>query len=142
MDLNPRSDGGIERGPLSPNTTRTSLLVAMLTLAIYMSLLVDLKVFTTFKRRNTIYFYSLLITSTGIISHSFGIILKWFVGACPWYINTAFASFGWWGMVTGQSLVLYSRLHLVIRSPRLLRSVLGMIIINFCLFQVPTTVLT
>ncbi|KAL8706679.1 MAG: hypothetical protein Q9201_000313 [Fulgogasparrea decipioides] len=142
MALITRNDGGIERGPLTENTTRTSILVAMLTLAIYMSALVDLKVFTTFKRRNTIYFWSLLVTSWGIMSHSLGIILKWFVGSCPWYINTAFASFGWWGMVTGQSLVLYSRLHLVIRSPRVLRSVLIMIIFNFCIFQVPTTILT
>ncbi|KAL8719739.1 MAG: hypothetical protein Q9225_003283 [Loekoesia sp. 1 TL-2023] len=142
MYLSPRGDGGIERGPLPPDTTRTSILVAMLTLALYMSALVDLKVFTTFKRRNTIYFWSLLVTSWGIMSHSLGIILKWFVGSCPWYINTAFASFGWWGMVTGQSLVLYSRLHLVIRSPKTLRSVLIMIIFNFCVFQVPTTILT
>ncbi|KAI4172376.1 MAG: hypothetical protein LQ343_003635 [Gyalolechia ehrenbergii] len=142
MYLSPRGDGGIERGPLPPDTTRTSILVAMLTLALYMSALVDLKVFTTFKRRNTIYFWSLLVTSWGIMSHSLGIILKWFVGSCPWYVNTAFASFGWWGMVTGQSLVLYSRLHLVIRSPQVLRSVLIMIIFNFCIFQVPTTILT
>ncbi|KAL8830173.1 MAG: hypothetical protein Q9170_005859 [Blastenia crenularia] len=142
MYLAPRGDGGIERGPLPPDTTRTSILVAMLTLAIYMAALVDLKVFTTFKRRNTIYFWSLLITSWGIMSHSLGIILKWFVGSCPWYVNTAFASFGWWGMVTGQSLVLYSRLHLVIRSPKVLRSVLIMIVFNFCIFQVPTTRLT
>ncbi|KAL8870617.1 MAG: hypothetical protein Q9174_003378 [Haloplaca sp. 1 TL-2023] len=143
MTLLPRADeGGILRGPLPADNTRTSILVAMLTLAIYMSALVDLKVFYTFKRRNTIYFWSLLVTSWGIMSHSLGIILKWFVGSCPWYINTAFASFGWWGMVTGQSLVLYSRLHLVIRSPRILRSVLIMIIFNFCIFQIPTTVLT
>ncbi|KAL9579717.1 MAG: hypothetical protein Q9212_004942 [Teloschistes hypoglaucus] len=142
LPLLPRGNGGIERGPLPPDTTRTSILVAMLTLAIYMAALVDLKVFSTFKRRNTIYFWSLLVTSWGIMSHSLGIILKWFVGACPWYINTAFASFGWWGMVTGQSLVLYSRLHLVIRNQKILRFVLAMIVFNFCIFQVPTTILT
>jgi len=114
----------------------------MLTLAIYMSLLVDLKAFTMFKRRNTLYFWSLLITSWGIMSHSLGIILKWFVGSCPWEVNTAFASFGWWGMVTGQSLVLYSRLHLVVRDDRVLRAVFIMIIANFCIFQVPTTIQT
>ena len=130
------------RGPLPANTTRTAVLVAMLTLAIYMSALVDLKVLSLFKRRNTLYFWSLLITSWGIISHSLGIILKWFVGSCPWEVNTAFASFGWWGMVTGQSLVLYSRLHLVVRSERVLRGVLIMILVNFCIFQVPTTILT
>lgn len=140
--LLPRADGGIERGPLPEDTTRTSLLVAMLTLAIYMSILVDIKALTTFKRRNTLYFWSILITSWGIISHSLGIILKWFVGSCPWQVNTAFASFGWWGMVTGQSLVLYSRLHLVVRDHRVLRAVLIMIIVDFCIFQVPTTIQT
>lgn len=134
--------GGILRGPLPENTTRASLLVAMLTLAIYMAFIVDLKVLTTFKRRNTLYFWSILLASWGIMSHSIGIILKWFVGRCPWTVNTAFATFGWWGMVTGQSLVLYSRLHLVVRDKRVLRFVLTMIIVDFLLFQVPTTVLT
>ena len=138
----PRDAGGIVRGPLPEDTTRTSILVAMLTLAIYMSVLVDLKALTTFKRRNTLYFWSLLVTSWGIMSHSLGIILKWFVGSCPWQVHTAFASFGWWGMVTGQSLVLYSRLHIVVRDQRILRAVLAMIIVDFCIFQVPTTVQT
>ena len=137
-----RTPGGIVRGPLPEDTARTAVLVAMLTLAIYMSLLVDIKVFTIFKRRNTLYFWSLLVTSWGIMSHSLGIILKWFVGSCPWEVNTVFASFGWWGMVTGQSLVLYSRLHLVVRDHRVLRAVLIMIIADFCIFQVPTTIQT
>ena len=143
MLLYPRNDsGGIARGPLPEDTTRTALLVAMLTLAIYMAFIVDLKVLATFKRRNTLYFWSILIASAGIKSHSLGIILKWFVGRCPWTVNTAFATFGWWGMVTGQSVVLYSRLHLVMRDQRLLRGILIMIIVNFIVFQIPTTVLT
>ncbi|KAL8976445.1 MAG: hypothetical protein Q9205_007546 [Flavoplaca limonia] len=82
--LQPRDDGGIKRGPLPENTTRTSILVAMLTLAIYMSALVDVKVFAMFKRRNTIYFWSLLVASWGIMSHSLGIILKWFANPGMW----------------------------------------------------------
>lgn len=136
------TDGGIIRGPLPEDTARTSILIAMLSIAIYMSALVDLKVLSTFKRRNTLYFWALLVASWGIMSHSIGIILKWFVGSCPWEVNTAFASFGWWGMVTGQSLVLYSRLHLVVRDLGVLRAVLIMIIFNFLVFQVPTTILT
>ena len=42
-------------------------------------------------------------------------------------------------MVTGQSLVLYSRLHLAVRDKRILRAILIMIIVDFFLFQVPTT---
>ncbi|KAL5340160.1 hypothetical protein BJX70DRAFT_361702 [Aspergillus crustosus] len=43
-------------------------------------------------------------------------------------------------MVTGQSLVLYSRLHLIVRRRIILRSVLAMIIINAIILQIPTAV--
>lgn len=49
-------------------------------------------------------------------------------------------SIGWWCMVTGQSVVLYSRLNLVIGNPCKLRWVLAMIIAVFTCVQVPTTV--
>ena len=134
--------GGILRGPLPEDSVRTSILVTMFTIAIYQALIIYIQIFATFKRRNTLYFWSLLVAATGIISHSLGVILKWFSATCPWYINTAFASFGWWGMVTGQSLVLYSRLHLVVRDQRVLRGVLIMVMADFLIFQVPTTILT
>lgn len=139
MMLVSRDHSDISEGPLPPDTTRTSILVAMLTISIYMAVLVDLKALATFKRYNTLYFWSLLVTSWGIVFHSLGVILKWFVGSCPWQLHTAFSAVGWWCMVTGQSLVLYSRLHLAVRDKRILRAVLIMIIVDFCLFQVPTT---
>ena len=134
-----RDSSDISEGPLPADTARTSILIAMLTISIYMAALVDLKALATFKRYNTLYFWSLLVTSWGIILHSLGVILKWFVGSCPWELHTALSSFGWWCMVTGQSLVLYSRLHLAVRDKRVLRAILIMIIVDFCLFQVPTT---
>ena len=136
--LLPRHETEIFNGPLPEETSRTSILIAMLSISIYMAALVDLKALVTFKR-HTLYFWSLVVTSWGIIFHSLGVILKWFVGSCPWQVHTTFSSLGWWGMVTGQSLVLYSRLHLVVRDQRILRAVLTMIILDFCLFQVPTT---
>ena len=141
MMLVPRGPLDETRGPLPEDTARTSILIALLILAVYMSFLIDLKVITIFKRRTTLYFWSLLVTSWGIIGHSLGVFLKWFIGSCPWVVFTAFSSFGWWAMVTGQSLVLYSRLHLVVRNDKVLRAVLIMIIVNFFLFQVPTTLL-
>ena len=45
-------------------------------------------------------------------------------------------------MVVGQSIVLYSRLHLITLSPMTLRFVLWMIIINSTLMYIPTTALT
>lgn len=43
-------------------------------------------------------------------------------------------------MVTGQSLVLYSRLGLILANPRILRAVLWMIIIDAILFHGITTI--
>ena len=134
-----RDPSDISEGPLPADTAVTSVLISMLTISIYMAALVDLKALATFKRYNTLYFWSLLVTSWGIILHSIGVILKWFVGSCPWELHTALSSVGWWCMVTGQSLVLYSRLHLAVRDKRVLRAILIMIIVDFCLFQVPTT---
>ncbi|KAK4101327.1 hypothetical protein N658DRAFT_426071 [Parathielavia hyrcaniae] len=47
---------------------------------------------------------------------------------------------GWCCMVTGQSVVLYSRLHIVMRNPSRLRLVLIMIITNAFIGHVPTAV--
>ena len=48
---------------------------------------------------------------------------------------------GWYAMVTGQAVVLYSRLHLVMFRIRKVRWVLWMIITNFCILHIPMTVL-
>lgn len=51
-------------------------------------------------------------------------------------------NYGWWTMVTGQSVVLYSRLGIVLGkgSDRVLRAVKWMIIVDAILFHVSTTV--
>lgn len=48
----------------------------------------------------------------------------------------------WWCMVTGQALVLYSRLHLVVRDKRKIRWVLVMIITNFFILHIPIMILS
>ena len=45
-------------------------------------------------------------------------------------------------MVTGQSVVLYSRIHLVVQNPKVFRMVLAMIIVDAIIFHFPTTVMT
>jgi hypothetical protein len=44
-------------------------------------------------------------------------------------------------MVTGQSIVLYSRLHLIVQDGRKIRWVLALIVVDFFLFHIPPTVL-
>lgn len=55
-------------------------------------------------------------------------------------VAQAIGSAGWVPMVTGQSLVLYSRLHLLRVDTRLLRLLLGLIVFNAVSIHVPTIV--
>ncbi|KAJ5168220.1 uncharacterized protein N7482_003814 [Penicillium canariense] len=96
--------------------------------------------FATFKRYGGCYFWCLLIASFSIIPFGLGYLLIIY----DIYSNlfpVAMELIAWVGMVTGQSLVLWSRLHLVVHSPRVLRACLAMIIIDAILFHIPAAVL-
>ncbi|RMJ28448.1 hypothetical protein PHISP_00663 [Aspergillus sp. HF37] len=96
--------------------------------------------FITFKRYSGYYFWCLLIASTSIIPFTLGyvlIIYDIFVNLFP----IAMELVAWVGMVTGQSLVLWSRLHLICRNVKVLRATLAMIIIDAIIFHIPGFVL-
>ncbi|KAJ5464755.1 uncharacterized protein N7458_000441 [Penicillium daleae] len=99
-------------------------------------------IFLTFKRYHGPYFWSMLISSIGILPYSVGYLIKFFGLTSATWVPVTLLTVGWWTMVTGQSFVLYSRLHLVQENKRILRMVKGMIIMNIFLLHVPTTVLT
>lgn len=100
-------------------------------------------VFVTFSKYHGNYFWSLLVSSSiGLLPYSVGFLLKFFQLTDQTWLSVTFITVGWWCMVTGQSIVLYSRLHLVVRNPRILRRVLTMILVDAVIFHIPTTVLT
>ncbi|KAJ5996480.1 hypothetical protein N7499_007202 [Penicillium canescens] len=99
-------------------------------------------IFLTFKRYEGPYFWSMLVSSVGILPYSVGYLIKFFGLTSATWLPVTLLTIGWWTMVTGQSFVLYSRLHLVIQNMRVLRWVKTMIITNIFLLHVPTTVLT
>ncbi|KAL8711664.1 MAG: hypothetical protein Q9225_007088 [Loekoesia sp. 1 TL-2023] len=101
----------------------------------------DLTILLTFRRRGGLYFWSLLISSWGCVLHGLGFILSFLVGS-PWTVTLPFIEIGWVTMVTGQAFVLFSRLHLVVRSDRILRYLLWLIIVDACAFHIPTIVFT
>ncbi|KAJ5895313.1 hypothetical protein N7495_007004 [Penicillium taxi] len=99
-------------------------------------------IFLTFKRYDGPYFWSLLIASIGILPYSVGYLIKFFaLTSTPW-LPVTLLTVGWWAMVTGQSFVLYSRLHLVIENMRVLHMVKYMIVTNVFILHIPTTALT
>ncbi|PYI03260.1 integral membrane protein [Aspergillus sclerotiicarbonarius CBS 121057] len=96
---------------------------------------------TTFHRYQGCYFWSLLITSASLIPHCVGYLLFIFSFGISPYIPVSLIIPTWFCIITGHSLVLWSRLHLLLQEPKLLRGLLYMIILDCILFQVPTTVL-
>ena len=101
----------------------------------------NVNIYMTFKKRRGLYFWALLISSWGVIGHSLSLIFKFFTNENVWWVCTMLM-FGWWAMVTGQSFVLYSRLHLVVRDHRILKAVLIMIIVDGICLHIPTSVMT
>ncbi|KAH6869391.1 hypothetical protein B0T10DRAFT_568917 [Thelonectria olida] len=80
------------------------------------------------------------VATWGIFLHTIS-YLMWNFGvlknAVAWI---TIAVIGWVPMVTGQSLVLYSRLHLIVYDERILRLVLAMIISDVFIGHVPTII--
>ncbi|MCJ1480737.1 hypothetical protein MMC06_000892 [Schaereria dolodes] len=102
----------------------------------------NIQVFMTFKRHRGLYFWSLILSSYGCVLHALGFLLKFFQLTTNDYLSVTIITIGWYLMVTGQAVVLYSRLHLVVREHRVLRAVLIMIIVDAVCLHIPTTVLT
>ncbi|KAL8947653.1 MAG: hypothetical protein Q9222_006086 [Ikaeria aurantiellina] len=117
-------------------------IAAFTAVAWYNVMELNIQVFLTFKRHRGLYFWSLLISSYGCILHALGFLLKFFALTENIYVAVTIITIGWYCMVTGQAVVLYSRLHLVVREQKVLRGILAMIIVDAICFHIPTTVLT
>ncbi|KAL9000421.1 MAG: hypothetical protein Q9169_000938 [Polycauliona sp. 2 TL-2023] len=141
-----RVDDG-STGERIPFQKATFMAIAAFTaVAWYNVIELNIQVFLTFKRHRGLYFWSLLISSYGCVLHALGFLLKFFRLTGPndeyVYISVSIITIGWYAMVTGQAMVLYSRLHLVVRERKILRGILAMIIVDAICFHTPTTILT
>lgn len=120
---------------------RSQVLAAFVAIAWYNAIELIVLCFVSFKRRRGCYFWNLLISSISIIPYSLGYVLLFFPTGVTPYVCVTLIILGWYVMVTGQSVVLWSRLHLVLQNPKVLWGVLWMIMIDAVLFHIPTTVL-
>ncbi|KAK2765543.1 hypothetical protein FQN54_008397 [Arachnomyces sp. PD_36] len=119
------------------------LISTFIGIAWYNALELLILIFVTFSQYRGLYFWSLILSAAvGVIPYSLGFLLKLFKLTPILPISITLLTFGWYFMVTGQSIVLYSRLHLVLRNPTTLRRVLWMIIFNAVVLHIPTSVLT
>lgn len=109
--------------PLRPHTgyfdACSVIVIVCSTLALYNALELILLIFTTFKVLSRpskcwhgLYFWSLLVATFGVIPYTVGFLIAFFQ-LTQQYAGFTIDSYGWITMVTGRSVVLYSRLHLV-----------------------------
>ncbi|KAJ5081311.1 hypothetical protein NUU61_009575 [Penicillium alfredii] len=118
------------------------ILVTFIGLSCYNVAELVVLVLSTFRRWHGLYFWSLLASGCiGVVPYSIGFLMKFFTGTDS-VLSVTVLTVGWWTMVTGQSIVLYSRLHLVLRDERALRRVFCLIVANVFLLHIPTTILT
>ncbi|KAH7132149.1 hypothetical protein B0J11DRAFT_577090 [Dendryphion nanum] len=117
-------------------------IMAFLAIAIYNVVELTLVIFTTFRRRHGLYFWSLLVATWGIVPYCLGFFLKFYNITSSSALYITLISIGWPCMITGQSLVLYSRLHLITRSlSSSCKWVLYMIIVDAIICHIPIIVL-
>ena len=123
------------------------LIVFFAGLAMYNAVELIAIIFLSFKRFRGLYFWSLLLSGLGIIPYALGFLLKFMMvttGDSRW-LAVVLLTIGWYPMITGQALVLWSRLHLILsgeRGDRIMKYTKWMIIIDAIILHVPTTVLT
>ncbi|KAF2175916.1 hypothetical protein K469DRAFT_457431, partial [Zopfia rhizophila CBS 207.26] len=116
-------------------------MAAFIGIAWYICIELNIRLFMTFRRRRGLYFWSCCLCSWGVLLgplcmllYDFGIIKSIWAAIPPIYVT-------WWIMVVPQSLVLYSRLHLVMNNSKHLCWVLGMIIGTAIFISIPTIVI-
>lgn len=140
-DLSQPPDGLIG-GYLGGSLSVRILMIIFSSIALYNAVELFILLFLTFQNYRGLYFWTLLLSVVlGVIPHTIGYLLEFFALA-PLWLTLTLSTIGFYVMVPGQSVVLYSRLHLVVQSRAILRFVVWLIIIDSILLLVPTTVLT
>lgn len=131
-------DNGLTDSDVTGPTMVT--VACFLTVAFYNVVELTILIAITFKRRKGLYFLSMIAATSGIALNGTGYLLK-FVGAqdscAARTLYTVLVLLGWCTMVTGQSMVLFSRLHLVVHDRRIIKLVLGMILVDATICHPP-----
>lgn len=133
----------VRLGPLTGADSLAFDIAIAVFIAVALYNAVELLVLVTinFKFHHGVYFWSMLLsTAAGVIPMSIGCLIDFFDFG-PLWLMLAIIIIGWAFMVGGQSMVLWSRLHLVSRNDRALRLMLYVIVINTTILVIPTTVL-
>ncbi|KAF4229245.1 hypothetical protein CNMCM8980_006356 [Aspergillus fumigatiaffinis] len=129
-------------GGYEGNSTAVKVIMGVLVaIVFYNAVELTILILVTFRRYQSLYFWSLMLSATvGLIASGVGNLLHFFdIG--PLSLALALSNLGFYFLVPAQSVVLYSRLHLVLFNQRLLRFILRAVIFNGIVFAVLVTVM-
>ncbi|KAJ5974750.1 hypothetical protein N7481_008457 [Penicillium waksmanii] len=115
-------------------------IVSMYSIGAYGALETGLFTFHFFRKYGGLYFWSMQAASWGILVHALPAMARFISQSSNLPTSIPFV-LGWYAMVTGQAVVLYSRLHLLAPIECKTRWILWMIVVNAFILHVPMTVL-
>lgn len=110
-------------------------------LALYNSLELLLLILTTFRRPGGLYFWSLVVATAGVLPYTLGFMIQYF-RLTDQLAGEVISTVGWPMLVTGQSVVLYSRLGIVLGPSHqgVLKAVKWMIVVDGVVLHTVTSV--
>ncbi|KAE8158590.1 hypothetical protein BDV40DRAFT_12421 [Aspergillus tamarii] len=137
------NEASIRLQPLGGHGTFTvkTTSAVFLAIALYNAVELLVLILANFHHHHGIYFWSMFLsTALGVIPFSIGAVIDLY-DLSPLWVILVMIDLGWVFMVGGQSVVLYSRLHLVSRNERVLRYLRYIIIIDTILLATPMSII-
>ncbi len=107
----------------------------------YIGIEINISLFLLFKRRHGLYFWSCAIASWGVILQPLFMLLADFDVWKDLIPSLVMIYLTWFIMVVPQSWVLYSRLHLLMRTTQTLQRIKWVLIFNSIVFSIPTMII-
>ncbi|KAJ4140050.1 hypothetical protein NW768_001402 [Fusarium equiseti] len=126
--------------PNGQYTVEAIMVIICATISLYNGIELLALIFTSSRRRSDLYSWSITAASVGILPYAVGWLIRYLnvVGDVP---DMIINDIGWMLLTTGQALVLYSRLGLLVKSAVVLCVTKWMIIVNAAIWHSAITVL-
>ncbi|KAJ5693425.1 hypothetical protein N7462_002848 [Penicillium macrosclerotiorum] len=123
------------------NTALGISIIVFVSIALYNALELAVLIPLSFRRYRSLYFWALLTSAVfGVIPATIGPLFQFF-SLAPLWLSMVLSNVGFVMMVPNQSVVLYSRLHLVNQTPWILNFVRWLVVLGFLVVVIPTIVL-
>ncbi|KAF4969522.1 hypothetical protein FSARC_3252 [Fusarium sarcochroum] len=137
----PRRSDAMSRITSDGNYTPEAIMViTCATISIYNGIELLALIFTSSRRHNDLYYWSLAVAAFGLLPYATGWLIR-YLDVIGDIADMLINDIGWILLTTGQALVLYSRLHLIVKSATVLWFVKWMIIANAVVWHCTITVL-